>query len=132
MKKYGIVLLTVLVLWTGLLSGCGSTGGAKKEEEKIDYSKYSFTDASWTRQAEHDEEKIRFGSDGSFSYSCACGNPVNDADLCEGYTYDDETKTITLNCIEITDEMVTTIKIVSCDENSLHLDFDGEIRIFEK
>ena len=47
--------------------------------------------------------------------------------------YDDDfTKTIILDCIEITDEMVTVIKIVKCDENSLHLDFDGEIRIFEK
>lgn len=27
--------------------------------------------------------------------------------------------------------MVTTIKIVKCDENSLQLDFNGEIRIFE-
>ena len=46
-------------------------------------------------------------------------------------TYGDATKTITLNCIETTDEMVTTIKIVKCDENSLQLDFNGEIRIFE-
>ena len=36
------------------------------------------------------------------------------------------------NCIETTGEMVTTIKIVKCDENSLQLDFNGEIRIFEK
>ncbi len=64
--------------------------------------------------------------------ACACGNPVNDSDLCEGYTYDEKTKTITLDCIEITDEMVTKIKVVKCDENSLELDFDGDIRIFEK
>ena len=70
--------------------------------------------------------------DGKFVYYCGCGNPVNDSDLCEGYTYDDAAKTITLNCIETTDEMVTTIKIVKCDENSLHLDFNGETRIFEK
>ena len=61
-----------------------------------------------------------------------CGNPVNDSDLCEGYTYDDATKIITLNCIETTDEMVKLIKIVKCDENSLQLDFDGEIRVFTK
>ena len=87
---------------------------------------------SWTRDAENDTETIRFGEDGSFSYSCGCGNPVNDSDLCEGYTYDDETKTITLECIETTDEMVTVIKIVKCDENELQLDFDGEIRTFTK
>ena len=87
---------------------------------------------SWTRDAEHDTETIRFGEDGSFAYYCACGNAVNDSDLCEGYTYDDSTKTITLNCIETTDEMVTTIKVVKCDENTLQLDFNGEIRVFEK
>jgi hypothetical protein len=90
-----------------------------------------FVNTSWTRDAEHDIETLRFGADGKFTYYCACGNPVNDSDLCEGYTYDDSTKTITLNCIETTDEMVTTIKIVKCDENSLQLDFNGEIRIFE-
>ena len=104
----------------------------EEEDEKVDYSKYSFTDGSWNRDAENDIETIRFGADGSFTYYCSCGNPVNDSDLCDGYTYDDATKTITLNCIETTDEMVTVIKIVKCDENSLQLDFDGEIRIFEK
>jgi hypothetical protein len=43
-----------------------------------------------------------------------------------------DTKTFTLNCIETTDEMDTTIKIVKCDDHSLHLDFNGEIRVFEK
>ena len=30
------------------------------------------------------------------------------------------------------DEMVTVIKLVKCDESSLQLDFNGEIRIFKK
>ena len=45
------------------------------------------------------------------------------------FTYDDK-KTITLDCIGITDEMVTVIKIVKCDEKELHLNFDGEVRMF--
>ena len=110
----------------------GCTKNEKTNNSSVDYSKYSFVNTSWTRDAEHDTETIRFGEDGSFTYYCGCGNPVNDSDLCEGYTYDDATKTITLNCIETTDEMVTKIKVVKCDENSLHLDFDGETRIFEK
>ncbi|MBR6509265.1 MAG: hypothetical protein IKT38_01505 [Clostridia bacterium] len=129
MKKYAYLIIMVLVC-TILFAGC--SGNEKTEGQSVDYSKYSFVNTSWTRDAEHDTETIRFGEDGSFSYYCGCGNSVNDSDLCEGYTYDDDTKTITLNCIETTDEMVTTIKIVKCDENSLHLDFDGEIRIFEK
>ena len=129
MKKY-ISLLALILICAILFVGC--SGNKNTDDSSIDYSKYSFVNTSWTREAEHDTETIRFGEDGSFSYSCGCGNPVNDSDLCEGYTYDDATKTITLNCIESTDEMITTIKIVKCDESSLHLDFDGEIRIFEK
>ena len=128
MKKY--FLITLVLVCAILFAGC--SGNKNTEEASVDYSKYSFVNTSWTRDAEHDTETIRFGEDGRFSYFCGCGNPVNDSDLCEGYTYDDATKTITLDCIETTDEMVTIIKIVKCDEKSLHLDFDGEIRIFEK
>ena len=129
MKKY--ISLTALVLICAiLLVGCGKK--KEPEETKVDYSEYPFVDVSWTRDAEHDTETIRFGKDGHFVYYCGCGNPVNDSDMCESYTYDDATKTITLNCFEATEEMVTTIKVVECNENSLQLDFDGEIRIFEK
>lgn len=128
--KRCISLLTLFLICAILFVGC--SGNKNTENLSVDYSKYSFVNTSWTRDAEHDTETIRFGEDGSFSYWCGCGNSVNDSDLCEGYTYDDATKTITLNCIETTDEMVTIIKILKCDESSLHLDFDGEIRIFEK
>ena len=128
-KKKTIYLIALLLITTMLFAGCSDN--KKPENQNVDYSQYSFVNTSWTRDAEHDIETIRFGADGKFTYYCACGNPVNDSDLCEGYTYDDATKTITLNCIETTDEMVTTIKIVKCDENSLQLDFNGEIRIFE-
>ena len=129
MKKL-VSLFTIVLICTLLFVGCSNNG--KSDNKDVDYSKYSFVGISWTRDADNDIETIRFGADGSFTYYCACGNSVNDSDLCEGYTYDDETKTITLECIETTDEMITAIKIVKCDENELHLDFDGEIRIFIK
>ena len=123
MKKY-ICLIVLTFVCTLFFAGC--------TKENVDYSKYSFVNVSWTRDAEHDIETIYFGEEGNFSYYCACGNPVNDSDLCEGYTYDDDTKTITLDCIEETDEMITVIKIVKCDEEELHLDFNGEVRVFTK
>ena len=129
MKKY-ISLFALVFVCAILFMGC--SGNKKTEDHSGDYSKYSFVNTPWTRDAEQDTETIRFGEDGSFSYYCGCGNPVNDADLCEGYTYDDATKTITLDCIETTDEMVTIIKIVKCDEKELHLDFNGETRVFTK
>ena len=127
MKKF-ISLFSIVLLCIILFVGC-----AKNEKtDNVDYSKYSFVNTAWTRDTEQDIETIRFGADGSFSYYCACGNSVNDSDLCEGYTYDDDTKTITLDCFETTDEMITVIKIAKCDEKELHLDFDGEIRVFTK
>ena len=127
MKKIISVMALVLV-GAILLIGCGGNDASKK----VDYSEYPFVNISWTREGEHDSETIRFNADGSFTYSCGCGNPVNDSDLCEGYTYDDAAKTITLKCTEKTDEMITSIKIVKCDENTLQLDFGGEIRTFVK
>ena len=121
MKKIIIILLLAGLL----LTGC-------EENKEKDYSEYIFTDVTWTRDSGHDIETIIFHADGSFVYYCACGNPVNDSDLCESYTYNDETKEIKFNCFETTEEMITSIKIVEMSEDVLKLDFDGEIRKFEK
>ena len=121
--------IIILVLATLLLTGCNST---KEEKQEKDYSKYSFTDVSWTRDAENDIETIVFKSNGRFVYYCSCGNPVNDSDLCENYTYNDKTKEITLDCFEETEETITKIKVLKSTETTLELDFNGEIRKFEK
>ena len=123
MKKNIIILMLVVLI----ITGCKDTKEAKK-----DYSKYSFSDIVWTRAAENDIETIIFKSDGRFTYYCSCGNPVNDSDLCEGYVYNDETKEIKLDCFETTEEMVTNIKILESSEDILELDFNGDIRRFEK
>jgi hypothetical protein len=122
MKKNMIVFILAAGL---LLAGCG-------EQNETDYSEYLFTDVIWTRDNSHDIETIIFHGDGDFSYSCACGNPVNDSDLCESYTYNDETKEIKFDCIETTEEMVTSVKIIHLSETVLELDFNGETRKFEK
>ena len=129
MKKIKVKLFLVLAFSLFfLLLGCTKSN----TDETVNYSEYLFTDTSWTRKAEHDIETIRFGSDGSFVYYCACGNPVNDSDLNEGYTYDDVAKTITVKYIETTEETVSTIKIEACDGENIKLNFDGEIREFVK
>ena len=123
-KQSLLLILIIALLFLNL--GCTKNDVA----ETVDYSGYSFTDISWTRKAEHDTETIRFGSDGSFAYWCACGNSVNDSDLNQGYTYDDKTKTITIKYIETTEETISKIKIESYDDKNIKLNFDGEIREF--
>ena len=123
MRKNIIILMLVGLF----LTGCG-----ENKEKEINYSEYLFTDVSWTRDGGNDIETLVFKSDGSFSYYCSCGNPVNDSDLCESYTYNDDTKEIKFDCFETTEEMITNIKIVKMSEDVLELDFNGEIRKFEK
>ncbi len=102
----------------------------EKTNEAVNYSDYAFADVNWIRDAEACTETLKLAGNGDFSYSCSCGNPVNDADLIEGYTYDDNSKVITFDAIETTDEMITKVTVVSCDEEKLVLDFDGEKREF--
>ena len=125
MKKNIIILILVGMF----LTGCEA---AKEKIQEKDYSEYLFSDVVWTREGENDIETLIFKSDGSFSYYCSCGNLVNDSDLCESYEYNDETKEIKFYCFDTTEEMVTNIKIVEMSEDVLKLDFNGEIRKFEK
>lgn len=102
----------------------------KEKEMKSD--KLEFVGIGWTRSGESDTEFLGFDEDGTYYYYCACGNPVNDSDLCETYTYDSEQKIISLNCMDKSYETVTNIKVVSYEEDKLVLDFDGDIREFER
>ena len=124
MKQIIISLVCVGILF---LVGC-----EKNEKEIKDYSEYSFTNVEWTRDSGNDIETIIFKSNGDFTYYCSCGNPVNDSDLCESYNYNNDTKEIKLECFETTEEMITTIKIINSTDTTLELDFNGEVRIFEK
>lgn len=120
MKKQISCFLVVLML-VSLFAGC---------KQKADLSKCPFVNISWTRSLETDTEYIRFKDNGDFSYYCACGNSVNDSDLCEGYSYYEDTKTIVLDFAEKTDDAVTEIIVKECTDDKLVLDFDGDIRTF--
>ena len=122
MKKIIIIMLFATIF----LTGC-----SKEQTKQVDYSEYLFTNKNWTRDSGYDIETIKFKSDGSFTYYCSCGNPVNDSDMCETYTYNDKTKEIKLDCFETNEETITTIKIKEFTNETLELDFNGEIRKFE-
>lgn len=121
MKKF-ISVLFVFLFAFNLIVGCNS---------KKDYSEYPFVNIRWTRSTENDTEFIRFSDDGEFSYYCACGNPVNDSDLCNGFSYNPDTETITLDYIEKTKETVTKVIIKKSSADEFVLDFDGDIRTFQ-
>jgi hypothetical protein len=86
----------------------------------------------WERDSGHDIETLKFMTNGQLRYYCACGNPVNDSDVCESYDFNPGTGMITLNCFDEIEGIVTEIKVISCDGSTLVLDFAGDIRTFIK
>lgn len=90
----------------------------------------SFVDVDYERTTDADTEIISFNSDGTFSYYCACGNPVDLYDLCEYYTYDEENQMIKLVC-EDDPNIISELKISEITPEKLVLDFYGELREFK-
>lgn len=125
MKKKILVILFICL---------SATACKNKDSEIIDYSKYKFTDISWERPSDNDNDKtyIEFYSNGMFGYYCSCGNPIENYDLCSEYTYDDATKTITLKCEKNSKNIEKTIKIKSQTSKKLVLSFGKETRTFTK
>ncbi len=87
-----------------------------------------FQEITWERTTDSDTEFITFYEDKTFSYYCACGSPVDSSDLCDKYTYDKKTKTITLKCLGKNQK----IKILEVTNNTLTLEFKDGIRKFTK
>ena len=135
MKKYKLFITLFSCLIAFSLVGCATKDGVDDTENQnaqieSDYSMYNFTEKQWVRDAESDRETLRFLANGEYRYSCSCGNPVDDSDMVESYSYDDTTKTFTLNYYEELEDVITEIKLIRCDDEKLELDFDGEIRTF--
>ena len=85
---------------------------------------------SWSRTTEVDSEYINFNDDGHFSYYYGVGSAVDDYDLYDEYTYDSDTKTITLKSIDSGED--ETITVDSLGEKKLVLVFGDEKRTFTK
>jgi len=119
MKRYFLILIA-LFLFSSSFCACSNN-------KQYDFP---FVDIRWTRDGDGDTEYIRFYSNGEFIYYCGCGNPVNDSDLCDGYTFDPKTNVITLKYTFPPRDTVTKIKVIKCSEDELVLDFNGDVRTF--
>lgn len=115
-KSIILTIILVLVLLTGIVIASLVTN-----KNSIP----SFANQSWIRY-DSDTEHLSFSSEGDFSYWCSCGSPVGNADICETYTYNPETKTITLHCYGPNE----TIKVIKHTDKQLVLKFGSETRTF--
>lgn len=128
-KKNKIIIITILII---LLIIIIILFTIKKDNNKIDYSKYNyFVNKNWTRTTESDTEYLKFNSDGTLTYYCSCGSPINNSDICNKYIYDESTQTIKLKCSFFNNNTVKKIKILEYSETTLKLEFKDEIRQFD-
>lgn len=124
MKRLLGSLLLISMLGTAL-SACG--GLPEHASETV----CSFMDIKWVLENDSCGEEIYFDSDGDCGYYCGCGEPLNCDDLCEGYSYDEESRTIHLEFSGLAIGATDEICVLHCDGNYLVLDFDGEEHIFK-
>lgn len=129
-KKLLSVILCGAMLFC--FAACGKDDTAKTDRNKKDDSECPFVNITWERSTESDTEYIYFSEDGEFSYYCGCGSPVDDSDLYEKFSYDADTKTISLEFMKGIDLPDTEIIVKEFSEDELILDFDGDIRVFTK
>lgn len=82
---------------------------------------------AWERSENGYDELLNLNKDGSFSYYWPdAGELIDDSDLCESFTYDEENNLIILNC---SDEK-RNIKIVSLKSDKLVLEYQDKQKIF--
>lgn len=97
----------------------------------VDYEEYAFCDW-WAREYNGKYERFRIDYDGLIKYIDDDGNDIDES-LCEYYTYDDETKTITTVCMgKEADKNETEIKVLHADEEKLTIRYNGELLEFKK
>lgn len=124
MKKLQKIILIITAVF--ILTACNNQKEIINEENRND--KLPIAGMGWSRE-DGDTEILVFSEDGHFTYHCSCGNPVDNADICDTYTYNKKTKTITLKCDGIEDEK---IKLVSYDDKKLVLEFDNGTKEFDR
>lgn len=136
MKKFlkGLLLVVICVI----LSGCffyrkNETSSVSSAINKSNYEKYDyFVGIDWVRKNGNETEYLKFYKDGKLTYSTSDGMSINDSDVCSKFTYNPSNRTISLICYQEVLGTVKDIVIKEYDNNTLVLDFNGDLRVFTK
>ena len=117
MKKIAIFMMMII------LSGCSSADKLSDKDVKMIQEK------PWVRPMEEYSEELILDKKGAFYYyDSTSGNAVDDYDLCDSYTIDQQKKEVHLHCDG--SELVDTIGIKKVSKQELVLDFAGKERKF--
>ena len=112
LKLITAVVLGILVL---SLAGCSATESHPEFLTAHEWKHYTYCD-----------ETICFGGDGSYTYHCACGNPVEGSDLYDSYEYNKDASEIMLH----PENDSNTIRVLRYEKSRLLLGFSDGVKEF--
>ncbi len=116
--------LILFIILMGILTGCGDATATTSVPLE------AFVETNWERPIEGCVENLYFGEDKTFANYEGCGNEIDETYLYETYSYNEKTGIVELQAYGGSKTM--SIKVVSCEEDKLVLDFAGEERTYEK
>lgn len=119
MKKIMIIFMVLVMLF---VCGCGAKVPTGDKSPLL-------TDARWKGYDGKCENTITFRVDNSFSNSCACGEPVGDADLVETYSYNKKNQTLSL--YDDKAKEIESSKVLFLDECYLVVDLWDDVYVYE-
>ena len=122
MKKIFLISLITILLTS--MAACQNTN----DEPVDDYAPFAEAEWEFYNEKTGEEDIIYFEEDGSFSYHCACGEPIGDSDVYDSYRYDEEQLLITL--YNDYDDSEKEIRLIFYNAIHLLLEIDGVIRDF--
>lgn len=126
-KIFKVLLITIIVI--GIIIGTFHLLKYLENKKYNDKLSNSIIKNEWSREGNGDTEFIYFGENGEFGYYCACGNGVDGYEMCDSYKYDEETKTIKLECL--LPNIDNKIEVIESDDYHLVLNINDEERTFE-
>ena len=119
MKFKKVISIVICFIMVVCFSACESAKTTSSTSANIPTGDKNplLTEARWEGNDGNCLNRIIFGNDSYFGNSCACGEPVGDADLTELYRYDNKDKTIEL--YDCDGGLVETANILYLDKTYL-------------
>lgn len=122
MKKRLVIIICCI-----LLCGCQNTTKQQTDKKEENFSEYDLLVKGYWSHYDPiigEMENMTLTKKGEFIYCCSCGEPINDSDLYDTYSYEEPGK-ITLRSSD--DQYSEEIDILSIDDMMLLIKMEDDI-----
>ena len=129
MKKILTIVLALVLVVFSLISLACTDKTNENEQNGVVPENTKFFVGDWERVSDTDTMYLSLKNDATFSFFCACGSPVGDADCYDAYEYREDEGVI--RAFDSSDrECYHDYKLYMYGKNFIVIDVDGEIMEF--